>query len=339
MDPQSIPDVETVPHGGVADPTLTDFSTLANPKRPAGITPVYEAALSAAGQSALGDYSEFRTALASFLGCAPRAVVPTAGCHDALRLALGVTVESDESVLIPEPAPGEYARECRLRGADVDAHPHAKLLSADPGPYAAVVVSNPNNPVGTASADADLRSYAEYCREMDTTLIVDETLLGFTDRPSLAGTPGTLVVRSPPTLFGLPGLRAGAVVCDDARRDAVDRARVTRSLSRPAVDVLTYCLGQSAFVEQTRERVGAERTRLATELSDAGFEVSPSDSNLLCVRSDRVDALLEETRRRGMAIRDARTFSGLDSHVRVSVRRPEDNDRLLAAFRSVADDA
>jgi threonine-phosphate decarboxylase len=52
-----------------------------------------------------------------------------------------------------------------------------------------------------------------------------------------------------------------------------------------------------------------------------------------------VDALLEETRRRGMAIRDARTFSGLDSHVRVSVRRPEDNDRLLAAFRSVADDA
>ena len=31
----------------------------------------------------------------------------------------------------------------------------------------------------------------------------------------------------------------------------------------------------------------------------------------------------------GIAVRDARTFSGLDSHVRVAVRRPHENDRLL----------
>jgi len=39
-----------------------------------------------------------------------------------------------------------------------------------------------------------------------------------------------------------------------------------------------------------------------------------------------------DARDRGVAIRDATTFRGLDSHVRVAVRRPAENDRLLAAL-------
>jgi histidinol-phosphate/aromatic aminotransferase/cobyric acid decarboxylase-like protein len=336
VDPRSVSNVETVPHGGVADPTLVDFSTAVNPDCPPGVAPVYEAALSAAGRYPLDDHAEFRTAVADYLGCAPRAVVPAAGCHDALRLALGVTVEKGESVLVPEPAPGEYAREVTLRGAEVAVHPRGDLLSADPAPHAAVIVSNPNNPVGAAYPDADLRAYAEHCREVNTTLLLDETLLGFTDRPSLAGTPGTLVVRSLTPLFGLPGLRAAAVVCDEARRDPVERARTTGSLSTPAVDVTTHCLDQAEFLRTTRERTREERDRLTRALRGAGFGVLESDSNLLCVRSDRVEDLLDATRARGMAIRDARTFPGLDSHVRITVRRPDENDRLLDAFRSLS---
>jgi histidinol-phosphate/aromatic aminotransferase/cobyric acid decarboxylase-like protein len=37
-------------------------------------------------------------------------------------------------------------------------------------------------------------------------------------------------------------------------------------------------------------------------------------------------------RQRGVAVRDARTFRGLDGHVRVAVRLPDENDRLLAAL-------
>jgi len=33
-----------------------------------------------------------------------------------------------------------------------------------------------------------------------------------------------------------------------------------------------------------------------------------------------------------VAIRDATTFRGLDSHIRVAVKRPDENDQLLDAL-------
>ena len=49
--------------------------------------------------------------------------------------------------------------------------------------------------------------------------------------------------------------------------------------------------------------------------------------------TDPVDRVLERARDRGVAVRDARTFAGLDSHIRVAVRRPHGNDLLLDALR------
>jgi histidinol-phosphate/aromatic aminotransferase/cobyric acid decarboxylase-like protein len=36
-------------------------------------------------------------------------------------------------------------------------------------------------------------------------------------------------------------------------------------------------------------------------------------------------------------LRDATTFRGLDSHVRVAVRLPDENDRLLETLEAVRD--
>jgi len=49
-------------------------------------------------------------------------------------------------------------------------------------------------------------------------------------------------------------------------------------------------------------------------------------------RGRSVEQAVADARDRGVAIRDATTFRGLDSHVRVAVRRPAENDRLLAAL-------
>jgi histidinol-phosphate/aromatic aminotransferase/cobyric acid decarboxylase-like protein len=90
------------------------------------------------------------------------------------------------------------------------------------------------------------------------------------------------------------------------------------------------------FVAETRERVRAERERMGEALSGR-FEVYPSDSPflLLDVGEQDVDELVDWARERGVAVRDATTFRGLDSHVRVAVRLPEENDRLLEVLGEV----
>ena len=95
-------------------------------------------------------------------------------------------------------------------------------------------------------------------------------------------------------------------------------------------------MGCDGFVAETRERVRAERERMRETLSDR-FGVNPSDSPflLLDVGEREVAAVIEQARERGVALRNATTFRGLDSHVRVAVRLPEENDRLLEVLGDV----
>jgi histidinol-phosphate/aromatic aminotransferase/cobyric acid decarboxylase-like protein len=71
-------------------------------------------------------------------------------------------------------------------------------------------------------------------------------------------------------------------------------------------------------------------------LSDR-FDVFPSDAPflLLDVGDRDVDSVVQTARERGVAIRDATTFARLDAHVRVAVKRPDENDELLGALADV----
>ena len=196
---------------------------------------------------------------------------------------------------------------------------------------AAVVVCTPNNPTGSLPEREELLDLAARCREADTTLLVDEAFLGFTDQRSLAGIDGTIVLRSLTKLYGLPGLRAGYAVATGDHRDALSTARQAWSLGTPAAAVGERALGASSFVRRTKRRTRSERERMAESLSQR-YEVSPSEAPFFLLALDdgeAVDDLLDRCRRAGIAIRDARTFRGLDRHVRVAVRCPEENDQLL----------
>ncbi|WP_251341389.1 aminotransferase class I/II-fold pyridoxal phosphate-dependent enzyme [Haloplanus halophilus] len=333
MNPEAVSEVDRVPHGGATDTDLLDFSANTNPERPSGVVSVYESAYGAATRYPSDDYCEFRTAAGAYLGCEPLSVIPTAGGSEALRLAFEVTLDRGDGALLPEPSFGEYEREVCLQGAEPTFVAHDRLLETDPAPYEVAVLCNPNNPTGEAHPRADVRAYAEECRAADTVLIVDEAFLDFTDYRTLAGEPGVVVARSLTKMFGLPGIRAGMAVASGDLRDRLDAARPAWGLSIPAADVGAYCLRRTKFVAETRDRVRRERERMADALDDA-YEVWPSDAPflLLGVGDRRVEDVTDDARRRGVVIRDATTFRGLDAHVRVAVRRPAENDRLLDAL-------
>jgi histidinol-phosphate/aromatic aminotransferase/cobyric acid decarboxylase-like protein len=342
-----------VPHGSSDDPDLLDFSANTNPEVPAGVDAVYADALDAARSYPDDAYPEYRSAAAEHVAADldrevdSAQVVPTPGGLAAIRLALSVAVDPGDRVLVPAPSFGEYAREVRLQGAAPEFVAHDAILDRDPAGYAAVVVCNPNNPTGDAYDAHAIRAFADRCRGADTRLLVDEAFLGFTGESSLAGHPGTVVARSLTKLFGFPGLRAGFAVATGDDRDRLAAARRTWNLGVPAAAVGAHCLQDRAFVDRTRGRVTSERERLRGALADAGFEAyEPAPASLVRDASalfllleagtpERVEHALTTARERGVTLRDARTFRGLDSHLRVAVRRPAENDRLLEALTDV----
>lgn len=320
-----------IAHGGNADPWMVDFASNANPRVPRGAARVYEAAFAAARRYPSDDYCEFRAAAAEVVGCDAREVIPTPGAMAAIRLAVGATITSGDRVAVPVPTFEEFGREVQLHGGNPDFVPVGNLLTVDPGEYSMVVACTPNDPTGYLDDRGALVRFAERCRDAGTTFLVDECYLGFTEQSSLAGLPGTIVVRSLSMLYGLPAMRAGYAVATGDLRDRLDTARPAWALGGPAAATGAYCLKQREFVAETRDRVVEERERMATRL-ECRYDVEPSRAPFLlvdCGDSETVDDLLEDLRAADISVRDARNFRTLDSHVRIAVRLPAENDRLL----------
>jgi histidinol-phosphate/aromatic aminotransferase/cobyric acid decarboxylase-like protein len=171
-------------------------------------------------------------------------------------------------------------------------------------------------------------------------VLLDEAFIDFTEMPSAAGHPAAVVARSETKLFGLPGLRAGALIVPPVYRDRVEAVCDPWPIGTPAAAVAAYCLRQVPFIEATRRRVDIERTRMRAAL-EPSYEVSPSAAPFLLCHprdsaalgldaTDPVADLCDRAAAVGIALRDARSFEGYDQHIRVAVRRPHENDRVLA---------
>jgi len=333
MEPDRVRAGERVAHGGSNEADLLDYSANTNPRVPDGAREVYEAAFEDARRYPDGGYPEFREAAAQTVGCDPEQVIPTPGGLAAIRLTIGSRVERGDRVLVPAPSFSEYAREVDLQGGNPEFVGPDVLLETNPEPYAMAIVCQPNNPTGEAVDPAVLRAYAERCRECGTELLVDEAFLPYTDLSSLAGEPGVVVARSLTKIYGLPGLRAGFAVATGDRLADLETARRAWNLSTPAAAVGTHCLRDERFVSRTRARLRVERDRLREPLSTR-FDVFDSDAPFLLFDAgeESVGDILATARERGVVLRDARTFRGLDNHVRVAVKDREMNDQLLAAL-------
>jgi len=319
---------------GPDDRLLLDFSSTTNPAIPTGAVQAYQSAFAASRSYPSDSYCDFRIAAAEYVGCEPEQVIPTGGRMAALRLAIATTIGTGDSVALPKPGFQGYEREVALQGGEPTCVSHSEMLDVDPSIHDLVVVDTPNNPTGQAYDPRGLSAFADRCQRAGTPLLVDEAFLGFTDIPSLAGRDGVIVTRSLTNIFGFPGLRIGFAVATGTYRDRLDVTRLPWGVGEPAVSLATYCLNQPEFIEETRQRVESERQRLEDHL-DGYFDIYPSVAPFLLLDAgsgERVDEVIDHAREEGIVLRDARDFRGLDAHIRVSVRLPDENDQLIAAL-------
>ena len=330
MDRERARRLDRVTHGSSSDPSILDVSANINPVTPDGVEAVYEAALEESRRYPPEPPLAFMEAAAAHVGCDPAQIIPTAGGMAALRLAIALYVNQGTQVLLPAPSFGEYEREVRLHGGTPEWASADTITEMDPSSYGLAIVCQPNNPTGNAYPRSTLTSFADRCREADTMLLVDEAFIEYTDRETMAAYPGTIVARSLTKIFGVPGIRMGFAVATGQPRDSLEGARRPWNVSSPALAVGTHCLRDQRFIEHSREAVARERDRMVTALKDR-YGVYPSEAPFLlleCV-SESVDEVLVRAQDARIALRDARSFGGLDNHIRIAIRRPAENDRVL----------
>lgn len=302
---------------------------------PAHVRAAVQASLD--GLAAYPDDADARAAVAARHDRTPAEVAVTAGAAEAFWLLPTVLDARHAAVVHPSFTEPEAA----LRAAGVavthvwrDAAAGWALdPEAVPADCDVVVVGNPNNPTGTLDP-AD--RVARLCRPGRCT-IVDEAFMDFVPDAgaSLAARtdlPGLVVVRSVTKLWGLAGLRAGYLLADPALVTRLGTLRQPWPVSGPALAALIACVGDEGWRVAAAERVGELRARLQAALAALdGVEVHAAAANFLLLRVADGPGLCAALAARGIAVRTS-TFPGLDrSYLRVAVREPADQDRLVAA--------
>lgn len=261
-----------------------------------------------------------------------------AGATEILFAAAAAHVRAGTRVVLPRHTYGEYEanavafgariRKVPMPGLRVDPAQLAESLEAD----VICFLCNPNNPTGQYIRAGELRPLFERAEDVGALLVVDEALADFVRTrddlvPLATRRPSLLLVRSFTKLFGLPGIRLGYAVGHPVTIRHLRPFRPPWGVSALAERVGQAALRETDFVERSVERIGRERQRLLDHIP--GF---PGEANYLLIDVDNARRVKRALLRANVYVRDCTSF-GLPHHVRVAVRRPAENDRLLAALR------
>jgi histidinol-phosphate aminotransferase len=204
-----------------------------------------------------------------------------------------------------------------------------------------VLICNPNNPTGTAVAEAALTRFLDRV-PTGVLVVIDEAYHEYTD-PELVpdamtaypDRPNVVVTRTFSKAYALAGLRVGYCVGAPDIVAAARKTQVPFSVSGLAQECAIAALGESGEVERRAALTVAERDRVAKELAAAGYDVPPSQANFVWLGlGDDSMRFAEHCESGGVIVRP---FPG--EGVRVTTGLPEENDRFLALATtwSVAD--
>jgi imidazoleglycerol phosphate dehydratase HisB len=138
--------------------------------------------------------------------------------------------------------------------------------------------------------------------------------------PLLEELPNVIVLRTLSKAFGLASLRVGYAVAAPETAAELERRRPPASVSGPAAAIAAAALREPRLdVAETL----AERERVREALVAAGHDAPAGHGNFVFVRDPSLGPLLES---QGLVVRE--TGGG----IRITLRRPHENDVLLAAL-------
>ena len=215
-----------------------------------------------------------------------------------------------------------------------------------------LLLVNPDNPSGNFIPKDDVLKLADWCKERNINLIVDESFVDFTvgyannslfDDGLLDTHPNMSVMKSISKSYGVPGLRLGVFASSDKALIAKMKKEVSIWNINSFAEFYMQIYGKyEKDYAKACQKFLVERERFLHELQQIGWlRVIPSQANyFLCELVDRFDSqqlskvLLE---RFNILIKDCGTKSAFagKNYIRIAVRDSKDNAALVEALKTL----
>jgi histidinol-phosphate aminotransferase len=288
-------------------------------------------------------YARLRTAAAAYLGSTPDRIVPGAGVDEIILLVAKAFLGPSRRACAVVPTYPMYEIATRQAGAEFIAITQEPPTFAFPDAAFGVAIETsdvtwlctPNNPTGIRVPDATV---ARILDDASGLVVIDAAYAEFCgDRwaPWVERYDNLVVCTTMSKGFGLAALRVGFAMTSPEVASMLDGVRPPGSISSLSAEIAEVALSTPSRMERHVAAIHRERARLAAALSDLGFPVVGGDAAnfVLCDVGEGADGLAAGLMAEGLVVRTFAPGGPLSSHLRFTVRTPDDDTRLIDALR------
>lgn len=279
-----------------------------------------------------------KKAIADKLEVRPEQIIVGNGSDEIIKLLGESFLSPGDKIIMGDPSFSEYDYAGNLMGATVvkvplkdQAFDMEAILDALDERVRIIALCNPNNPTGTVIEKRPLVSFMEQIPE-DVIVVLDQAYEEYAGGDFYsgihfikAGRKNLLVLRTFSKIYGLAALRVGYGVGDEKLISWILRAKEPFNVNVLAQIGAEAALRDDEHVERSINLNETGKAFLIKAFMDRGFEVTPTGANFIWVDVHQDSSkIFQGLLKKGVVIRPGTVF-GADTHIRVTIDKPEIN--------------
>jgi histidinol-phosphate aminotransferase len=261
------------------------------------------------------EYTRAKPALAQFFKVSPHELLLTNGTDEAIQVLVNTYIDDHDEVIILRPSYAMYRFYSEVAGAkirEIDyvpgtlAFPLEELLASITAETRAILISNPNNPTGTAIDIAAIREILD--RAPRAAVLIDEAyyeFCGITALPLINEYQNLFVSRTFSKVYGMAAMRMGCLFSQAANVEYLHKAQSPYSVNMLAALAAEAAIEDTEYVAHYVKEALAAREMLRAGLEKLGIGQAASSANfILGYFGDRAIEVRDALRDKAILVRD-----------------------------------
>ncbi len=332
---------------------ITDSIKLASNENPLGPSPkamkAVEHALSNLHRYPDGAAPELMERLAAKMGCRPEEIILGNGSDEVIDMLAKVYLNEGDEALMTEPSFLMYTISALAQGAvpvkiplrEDFGHDFGAIIQAITPKTRIIFLNSPQNPGGTVITKDEFEAFLKKV-DPSILIIMDEAYIEFNRDPKavtgldyLDCDHTVVTLRTFSKLYGLAGLRIGFGVMPLHAAQMLGRVRPPFNINIPAQLGALAALEDDDYVRETLDTVHKGLDYFFDTLKDMDVVCYPTQANFFMIDLKRdAKEVYEALLHKGVIIRPLGSY-GFDNHIRVTVGKPQENERFVRAFKEI----
>ena len=331
-------------------PKQNNLVKLNTNENPYGPSPKVIAALQAEAAETLRLYPDpnsdkLKAAIAEYFDLKSNQVFVGNGSDEVLAHAFQALLKHDRPLLFPDISYSFYLVYCGLYEIEFETVPLNASFEIDikdyDRPNGGIIFPNPNAPTGVPLALSEIEKLLKINTE--SVVVIDEAYVDFGTESVVKLInlyPNLLVTQTFSKARSLAGLRVGFALGNSSLIAALVRVKDSFNsypIDRFAEAGAVAAMQDTAYFEQTREKVMASRVALIKGLQALNFEVLPSGANFIFAKHKTRDGaeLTEKLREKNIVIRHFKKPARISPYLRITIGSDAEIKQIIAALSAI----